>query len=243
MARPMSPATRSFPCIKALVPSSSPFTILSKVSRLTEIVQSAFFPLPSVTVFGDDFPSISTLPTSPKSNLSVPPSPEFAPIAGPIWEMICCTCVELILFFLPFALTGQSHLNVLSGARKQKTGGRPPGFRSLHALFRLSFRILLRHVCRRTTVRRPARFFRVTLLLRPLRNHDLHRDRLARAQPDRAHRLFDIPARGHGAVEVQQEQLRSEQLGIVSAFGQLAQRRQRRRRRVARDLGAQYAPH
>ena len=50
----MSPATRSLPCMKADVPSSSPLIILSKVSRLTVMVQSADLPSPSVTVFGTE---------------------------------------------------------------------------------------------------------------------------------------------------------------------------------------------
>jgi len=69
--------------MKAEVPSNSPFTILSNVSSVTEIVQSAFLPVPSDTEFGLDLPSTSTLPASPKSNLSVPPRPELAPMALP----------------------------------------------------------------------------------------------------------------------------------------------------------------
>src|ERR1700749_390980 len=89
IARPMSPATRSLPCMNAEVPSSSPLTIFSKSARLTESVQSALLPSPSVTELGCDLPSIKTEPSAPKSNLSVPPSPELSPIAGRIWSMIC----------------------------------------------------------------------------------------------------------------------------------------------------------
>src|SRR5215469_9073083 len=128
----MSPATRSLPCMNALVPSSSPLTIFSNVSRLTEIVQSAFFPAPSLTEFGVDLPSMRTLPASPKSNLSVPPSPELGPIAGPICEIICCTCAEL-MGVLPDRLGGYSsesevgsqRSDVRKGEDRRRCDGRP----------------------------------------------------------------------------------------------------------------------
>jgi hypothetical protein len=79
-------------------------------------VQSAVLPSPSLTVLGVDLPSISTLPTSPKSNLSVPPRPELAPMALPIWVMICCTCAELMAF-LP-ALGERAQLSICQPSRQ-----------------------------------------------------------------------------------------------------------------------------
>src|SRR3990167_2891027 len=76
MATDMSPATFSLPCMKAMVGSIAPDAILAKSSQLTLIVASAgSSELLAVLLT----PSIRSLPTLPKSNLtfflkSLPPA-------------------------------------------------------------------------------------------------------------------------------------------------------------------------